>query len=110
MNIRDALRELAEPWPSGSYAKEAIDRAARMAGLSYTRCSDIWYSKARRLDPQEIDKVEAAVARKREREARNELQELRTRLTKLETRLSTTDPDFYRPAIDWLGRTACRSS
>ena len=110
MKIGDALRELAEPWPSGSYVKEAIDRASRASRISYTRCSDLWYGKARRIDPQEIDAVANALAKKREREAANELHELRTRLAKLEARLLSTDEDFHRPTIDWLGRSACVSS
>lgn len=110
MKPEEALRELAEPWPSGSYVKEAIGRAARASGLSYTRCSDIWYSKARRIEHVEITMLADAVAKKREREARNEFQELRTRLAKLEARLVQVDEDFHRPTIDWFGRLACRSS
>lgn len=110
MNAADALRELAEPWPSGSSVKEAINRASRLSRLSYWRCSDIWYRKARRIDAAEMTAIGDAVAHKREKEARNELQELRTRLAKLEARLATTDEDFYRPTLDWLGRRACIAS
>lgn len=107
MNAADALRELAEPWPSGSRVKEAIHRASRLSGLAYWRCSDLWYGKARRLEAAEMTAIADAVEKKREREARNELQELRTRLAKLEARLASTDEDFHRPQIDFLGRSAC---
>lgn len=110
MKPEEALRELAEPWPSGSYVKQAIERASRASGLSYTRCSDIWYCKARRIEHVEITMLADAVTKKREREARNEFQELRTRLAKLEARLAQVDEDFHRPTIDWFGRMACRSS
>lgn len=109
MKAADVLRELAEPWPSGSKVKEAINRASRLSGLSFWRCSDIWYGKARRLEASEMTILADALAKKREREASNELQELRTRLAKLEARLSTVDEDFYRPQIDWFGRSACVS-
>lgn len=110
MKPEHALRELSEPWAPGDRVKAAIQRAARLSGLSYWRCFDLWYDKARRVDPQEIKAIADALARKREREAGNELQELRTRLAKLESRLSQVDEDFYRPTIDWFGRMACRSS
>lgn len=109
MKPEEALRELAEPWPSGSYVKEAINRASRACGLPYWRTFDIWYGKARRIDVVEMTAIADAVAKKREREAANELQELRTRIAKLEARLSQTDEDFHRPTIDWFGRMACRS-
>ena len=110
MNAADALRELSEPWPSGSYVKEAIGRAARSSGLSYTRCSDIWYRKARRIEASEAEAIAAALQKKRELEAKNELHDLKVRLARLEARLASTDSDFHRPTIDWLGKMACRSS
>lgn len=105
-----ALRELSEPWTPGDRVKAAIQRAARLSGLSYWRCFDLWYDKARRIDASEMTAIADAVAKKREREARNEFQELRTRLAKLEARLAQVDEDFHRPTIDWFGRMACRSS
>jgi hypothetical protein len=110
MKPDEALRELSEPWTPGDRVKAAIQRAARLSGLSYWRCFDIWYRKAQRIDAVEMTAIADAIAKKREREARNELQELRTRLAKLEARLSTVDEDFYRPTLDWFGRSACVSS
>ena len=110
MTPQEGLRELAEPWPSGSKVKSAIERASRLCRLPYWRCFDIWYGKARRVEPSEITAIADALERKRELGAKNELAELRTRLARLEARLLSTDEDFYRPQIDFLGRSACRSS
>jgi predicted phage-related endonuclease len=99
-DVRAALHELAEPWSRGDRVKVAIDRAARRAGLSYWRAFDIWYGKARRIDPDEADRIQAALQRKSEEHARNEFHELRTRLLRLESLLVQTDQDFHRPTID----------
>lgn len=109
MTPAEALRELSEPWAPGDRVKTAIMRAARHSGLSYWRAFDIWYGKARRVEPHEIELISSAVEKKRTREAANELQELRLRLTRLEARLSQTDEDFHRPTIDFVGRTFGRS-
>lgn len=109
MTPQEGLRELSEPWPSGSKVKEAINRAARLSRLQYWRVFNIWYGKAHRVEPQEITAIADALERKRELEAKNELQELRRRLARLEARLLSTDEDFYRPQIDFLGRSACVS-
>lgn len=99
-DIVAGLRELAEPWPSGSYVKAAIDRASRAAGLPYWRGFDIWYGKARVVRDFEREAVAAALDKKRREAARNELHELRTRLTRLESMLAQTDPDFHRENLD----------
>jgi len=93
------LRELSEPWPSGSRVKAAIDRASKAAGITYWRAFDIWYGKARRIEPFEHAAVAAALDRKRKEAARNELHELRTRLLRLESLLVQTDPDFHRASL-----------
>jgi hypothetical protein len=105
-----ALRELIEPRSADEPIKTAIQRAARLSGLSYWRCFDIWYGKARRVEAFEITAIADALERKRELEAKNELAQLRLRLSRLEARLLSTDEDFYRPQIDFLGRSACKSS
>lgn len=109
MTPQQGLRELAEPWPPGSKVKQAIERASRLSGLPYWRCWNIWYSKAHRVEAFEITAIADALERKRELEAKNELAELRLRFARLEARLLSTDEDFYRPQIDFLGRSACRS-
>lgn len=103
------LKELAEPWPSGSKVKEAIERAAKRvliphAGkverLSYWRAFDIWYRKARRIEQYEVDAIAEAIEKKRREAARNEFHELRTRLARLEAMFVQSDPDFHRENID----------
>ena len=101
MNAREAIRELARPRPEGEPIKRAIERAAKAWGGEYWRTFDIWYGKARRIEPHEANAIADAVQAKRELEAANELHELRLRLTRLEARLGTTDEDFYRPDIDF---------
>jgi hypothetical protein len=94
------LRELSEPWASGERVKRVIERTAKAVGLGYWRASDIWYGKARRIEPREIEQIEQALRGKNERAARNELQELKTRLAILEARICAGDADLYRPVAD----------
>lgn len=98
-----ALRELAEPRPTGGKIKSAIARAAKRSGLPYWRAFDLWYGKARRIEQFECDAIADAIQAKREQETRNELHDLRLRLARLETLLVQTDPDFHRPSLDALG-------
>ena len=84
-----ALRELADP---RDYVKTQLDTAARLTGLAYWRAFDIWYGKARRLEDTERDAIAAALERKRDQEARNELHELRIRLARLESLLLHKEP------------------
>lgn len=107
-DIVAGLRELSEPWPTGSKVKEAIDRASKAVKFSYWRASDIWYGKARRIEEYEYAAVAEALDKKRREAARNELHELRTRLTRLESMLVQSDPDFHRESID-VARTQVRS-
>lgn len=93
----DALKELAEPRPVGDLIKEAIGRSARIVGISYTRAFDIWYGKARRIDDFEADQIAAALQKKREEEARNEIHDLRTRLLKMEARIAAEAANQSRP-------------
>lgn len=95
------LRELSEPWASGERVKTAIDRAAKLARLTYWRTFDIWYRKARQIEDYEIDQILEALRIKNERTARNELHELRSRLIRLESRLASGDADFHSPSIDY---------
>lgn len=99
-DISASLRELSEPWERGDKIKAAIARAARLADLSYWRAFDIWYGKARRIEPSEAERIQAALRRKSEEHARNELHDLRTRLMRLESLLVQTDPDFHRESIN----------
>ena len=102
------LKELSEPWPSGELVKVAMGRAAKLAGLSYWRCHDIWYGKARKVEGYEIEQIAAALQRKNEKDAANDLRDLKFRLAQLESRLSSGDSNFHSPSIDhardWLRR------
>ncbi len=97
-----SLHELAEPRPGGDKTKRAIERAAKRAGLSYWRAFDIWYGKARRIEPYEADAIAEALDKKNREAARNELRDLQLRIARLEARLTQTDPDFHRASIDVL--------
>jgi hypothetical protein len=98
-----ALKELAEPRPSGEYIKRAIERAAGAAGLHYWRAFDIWYGKARRIDAEEAQRIEEALEHKRELETQNELHDLRTRLLKVESRIAAQAANSRRKAADPAG-------
>jgi predicted phage-related endonuclease len=91
-----ALRELSEPWARGDRVKAAIERAARRAGLTYWRAFDIWYGKARRIEPHEIEAIETALSKRRKEVMRNEVAELRSRIARLEALLAQKDADFDR--------------
>lgn len=99
-SLTASLRELSEPWPSGSKVKEAIDRASKRSGLPFWRTFDIWYGKARWIRDFEIEAVVSALEKRQRETARNELHELKTRLAILEGRLSQIDPDFHRETIN----------
>ena len=109
MDAAEALQELSQPWASGDRTKTAIARAARIVGLPYWRAFDIWYRKAQRFNADEAERIQNALQKKREEEARNELAELRTRLLKMEARLAATDSDFHRPHIDFVRQQLRRS-
>lgn len=100
--VGNLLRELAEPSARGDRVKTAIERASRLSGLSYWRTFDLWYRKARRVEDFEIAAINGALAKKRAGDTRNELSELRLRLARLENVLLQTDPDFHRPAVDFM--------
>lgn len=95
------LRELSYPCGPGERIKSIIDRTSRMCRLTYWRTWDIWYRKARRIEPHEVAQIAEALRIKNEKAARNEFHELKLRLAMLEARLSTGDADFYRPEIDF---------
>lgn len=80
--------------------KSAIAVAAKLSGLTYTRTFDLWYRKAKRVEPFEFDQIVAALERKQRLDARQEFAELRSRMARLESFLTQTDPDFHRETID----------
>jgi len=95
------LRDLSEPRSSGEFVKNAIDRAAKAAGLGYWRAFDIWYRKARKVEEYEIDAIKEALRIKNEREARNALHQAKLLLAEVEARLNnSSDADFRQPYLD----------
>jgi hypothetical protein len=95
------LRELSQPWGAGERVKSVLDRTSRLANLTYWRTYDLWYGKARRIEPHEIEQIAEALRVKNEKAARNEFHELKVRLARLEASLSTRDADFYSPSTDY---------
>jgi hypothetical protein len=109
MEASKALRELSQPQMRGEKTGAIIDRCARLAGLSYYRAYEIYYGRARRIEPEEIARISEALKQKNSKDARNELSELRLRLTRLETILVLSDEGFHRenlgPVRDALRRS-----
>ncbi len=102
------LKELSLPWDAGERMKSILDRTSRLARLTYWRTYDIWYGKARRIEPHEIEQIAEALRIKNEKAARNEFHELKVRLARLEASLSARDPDFHSPSIDHAGELVRR--
>jgi hypothetical protein len=94
------LQELSLPQDRGETVTEIITRTARAAKLAYWRTFDLWYEKARRVQPEEVEQIKEAIRIKNERAARNEFHELKIRLARLEASLSSRDPDFHSPSIN----------
>ncbi len=109
MDVFDQLRELSKPHGDGEKAISIIERTARLAGLSYSRCYEIYYRRARRIEADEINRISEALEQKNRLDVRNELSQLRLRLARLESVLVQTDPDFHRPTADFL-RQSLRGS
>jgi hypothetical protein len=103
MNIAKALKELSEPHSREEKMITIIERSAHLAGLSYSRAYEIWYGRARRVEPAEVTRISEALDRKHQRDARNEIQELRLRIAKLEQYFLQTDETFHREDLNALG-------
>lgn len=56
------LRCAAGPFLDGDKVKRRIERAARRVGLPYWRTHDLWYRKARRIEPRELAAIAAVAA------------------------------------------------
>lgn len=100
MNVSAQLRELSEPRERGEKIVTIIERTARLAGLSYSRAFEIYYGRARRIEPAEIARISEALKQKQSRDARHELAELRLQLNRLESVLVLSDQEFHRTTID----------
>ena len=80
--------------------KARISSAARRAGMSDTRAFDIWYGKARRIEPHEETAILSALVEKRLADEKNELHALKISLARLETQLSQTQAALARAQAD----------
>jgi hypothetical protein len=104
------LRAQSDP---GARTMVAIDQAARRSGLNYWRAFDIWYGKARRIEPHETEKIKQALdakndqARADERATRDEIQALKSRIARLEARLAAEDEDVHRARAGLVGDALC---
>lgn len=80
--------------------KERVARAAKAADLSASRAFDIWYGKARRIEPHEETAILSALVEKRLADEKNELHALKISLARLETQLSQTQAALARAQAD----------
>lgn len=80
--------------------KERVARAAKAAGISASRAFDIWYGKARRIEPHEETAILSALVEKRLADEKNELHALKISLARLETQLSQTQAALARAQAD----------
>ncbi len=101
-DFSEALKSLAGESDRGEKVKTAIERAAKLAGLSYWRAFDIWYGKARKIEINEQEAIVKALDKKRREAARNELHDLKLRIAAMESRLNQADSEFYFTTIDAL--------
>lgn len=99
---RDLKRLAGNGGGGGGRIKRAIDRAASRSRLPHNRVREIWYGRARRIEPFERAMIDPSLGALR-KDVRNELEDLRQRFARLEMALSTIDEDFYGPDIDALG-------
>lgn len=96
MDVAGALKALSQPHERGEKIEDIIARSARLAGLKYSRCYEIWYRRARRIEPEEVARIDEALKQKQAGETRNELQKLRLQLERIESRLVLSDPQYDR--------------
>jgi hypothetical protein len=102
MDAAKALRALSEPQIRGEKITAIIERCARLADLKYSRAFEIYYGRARRIEPDEIARINEALDQKNQRDARNEFQELWLRVARLESLFAQNDPDFHREDLATL--------
>lgn len=80
--------------------KRRISVAAHRAGISETRAFDIWYGKARRIEPRERAAILTAIAEQTIADEKNEHHELAVRLARAEVRLSQLETALGRAVAD----------
>lgn len=103
MDVAKALKELSQPHSREEKIVAIIERCASLAGLSYSRAFEMYYGRARRIEPEEIVRIKQALERKTRLDIRNELQELRLRIERIESTLVISDENFHCDDIRALG-------
>lgn len=101
------LKSLAEPWRPGEFLKDVLERCMPLTGLKYSRAYEIWYDRAKRIEPHEVDAIAAALAKKNKGEVWREITELKNRLARLETIVAGSNEEFGQPTVP-MGRTGLR--
>jgi len=62
---QNLLQEYISPAIGGKSVKGRIYQAARDVGFTFSRTHTFWYGNARRIDPEEIDRIRATAAVKK---------------------------------------------
>jgi hypothetical protein len=95
------LRHLAEPRPVGDRVKTAIGRAAKLAGLPFSRAENLWYGEARTVRAEEMDAIRRAEKAReaKEQAARDQAAALGALFAGVAERLRTTDENFHRDDV-----------
>jgi 6-phosphogluconolactonase/glucosamine-6-phosphate isomerase/deaminase len=93
--ISQLLRQLACPVAAGDSVKALIRRAAHRTGLPYSKTKRYWYSEVRVVPAHDADNIRTAAQSHEDRLKRTLLENLMA--------FQTSDPTFYREAIEKLG-------
>lgn len=101
--MKDELRSLGEKVLPGAKGEAVIGRVASLVGLEYSRTFELWYGRARRVEPYELQQLREAQAKLELRWLENELHNWRIALARMETKAAALRADLDRPRFDLLG-------
>lgn len=93
--IATLLRRLADPVVAGESVKACIRRASMRAGIPYGQTKRLWYREWSSIPAFVADQI-------RERAAAHD-KRLKASMVEALSAMQTSDPDFYRSAIEALG-------
>lgn len=93
--IAKLLRRLADPVVAGESVKACIRRASTRAGIPYGQTKRLWYREWSAIPAFVADQI-------RERTAAHD-RNLKASMVEAIAAMQSTDPDFYRAAIEALG-------
>ena len=106
-NASAMLKSLAEPWRPGEFLKDVLERLMPLTGLKYSRAYEIWYDRAKRVEPHEVEAIAAALAKKDKGAVWREITELKSRVARLEALVAGSDQEFGQPTVP-MGRAHLR--